>query len=99
MWHWWRGLHGSKVRISGRSGREAARRGLNLAEVLGSTAREFAGEGEATDPLPLWRRLERQPLSWLPAAGRWQPACSRSRCLRGGQLSPGSAPSRLNQEG
>lgn len=39
------GRHGSKVRISGRSGREAARRGLNLAEVLGSTAREFAGEG------------------------------------------------------
>ena len=83
------GRHGSKVRISGRSGREAARRGLNLAEVLGSTAREFAGEGGATDPLPLWRRLERQPLSWLPAAGRWQPACSRSRCLRGGQPLPG----------
>jgi len=39
------GKHGSKVRISGRSGREAARRGLNLAEVLGQTAREFEGEG------------------------------------------------------
>ena len=39
------GRHGGKVRISGRSGREASRRGLNLAEVLSRTAREFGGEG------------------------------------------------------
>lgn len=36
---------GERVRISGRSSREAARRGLNLAEVLSRTAREFGGEG------------------------------------------------------
>ncbi|HUM81593.1 MAG TPA: DHH family phosphoesterase, partial [Methanothrix sp.] len=39
------GRHGGKARISGRSGREAARRGLNLAEILSRTAREFGGEG------------------------------------------------------
>ena len=39
------GRHGSRVRISGRSGREANRSGLNLAEILGRTAKEFGGEG------------------------------------------------------
>ena len=39
------GMHGGKVRISGRSSREAARRGLNLAEVLSRTAKEFGGQG------------------------------------------------------
>ena len=39
------GRHGSRVRISGRSGREANRSGLNLAEILGRTAKEFEGEG------------------------------------------------------
>ena len=39
------GRHGSRVRVSGRSGREANRSGLNLAEILGRTAKEFGGEG------------------------------------------------------
>ena len=39
------GRHGSRVRISGRSGREANRSDLNLAEILGRTAKEFGGEG------------------------------------------------------
>ncbi len=39
------GRHGDKVRISARSSREAARMGLNLAEALSGTAREFGGEG------------------------------------------------------
>ncbi|MDD1750495.1 MAG: DHH family phosphoesterase [Methanothrix sp.] len=39
------GRHGCLVRISARSSREAARRGLNLAEILGEVGKSYGGDG------------------------------------------------------
>jgi nanoRNase/pAp phosphatase (c-di-AMP/oligoRNAs hydrolase) len=39
------GRHGRLVRISARTSREAARRGLNLAELLGEVGKSYGGDG------------------------------------------------------